>query len=738
MSKKKSKTYGPRVASAKAPAANTAPRKPAPASLWPVTSVGDGLWRKVFWGIAATAAAIMLWTAPATGINGDDEFQYDYSQKLVAYYSSMGKDTSALFVEKGNMHYYGGFFDLLTGAANAMLGYEVADNGYHHTRHVFNALFGVLAMVFIGLLAKEIAGWRAAMIALALAFLSPRFFGHSMMNPKDIPFAAGFAVALFFMVRFLRELPAVNWKNAVGLALGIALAFATRAGGLLLIAYLGLFAGLDFLGKFGMKGLTKQPKTVVAYAAGVAGIAIGAYILAILTWPAALADPLKHPLKALSEFSQLGIKIRLLFQGENIMSDKTPWYYPVVWIVKTIPLSVLIPLLGLPALIAVYLKKWKALSVLLVVFAAFFPVCYVIYKDSILHDGWRHLMFVYPAMVVLAALFWVALERMAGKWPWGKYAVWAMLAACTADAAAFMVRNPTLAYTYFNPIGGGLKGAFGNYETDYWGTGVKQALDWMEKEGILSENMKDTVTIGTTFFYPVYFQTANRYKGMVKPVYVRFGQRYTEAWDYGIFPSRFFRGPHLRAGAWPNSKAVHVVRANEVPIVAVERDAEKYAWQGEQAARNQDWETAVNAFKEEVARHKDNELAWQGLANAYLNTGKFTDAVAAAEESLKIAPDNEQALFQKGLALLNAGDTGNATIALERTVKVNDESYFAYYYLGLIYQQNGDPGRALKNVLRAVELNARFRQAYELAAALYEQQGDAQTAAAYRNAAAQL
>ncbi|MCB9298184.1 MAG: hypothetical protein H6559_34450 [Lewinellaceae bacterium] len=49
-----------------------------------------------------------------SGINGDDEFQNDYSEKLVDYYLSFGADTAALYIEKGNMHYYGGFFDLVT------------------------------------------------------------------------------------------------------------------------------------------------------------------------------------------------------------------------------------------------------------------------------------------------------------------------------------------------------------------------------------------------------------------------------------------------------------------------------------------------------------------------------------------------------------------------------------------------------------------------------------------------
>jgi tetratricopeptide (TPR) repeat protein len=708
-----------------------------PSAPWPVESTHDGLLQKVFWSLGALILAIMFLVAPATGVNGDDEFQVDYSEKLVAYYSSMGTDRSAVHINKGNMHNYGGIFDLVAGTTNAMLGNTVLDPSYHYIRHWYIALFGFIALIFIALLAKEIAGWRAAILALLLAFLSPRFFGHAMMNPKDIPFAAGFAIALYYMARTLKSLPETNWKNILVLVLGVALAIATRAGGLLLFAYLGLFAGLDFLSKYGLQGIFKQVKTLGLYAAVVAGAAAAAYVVAILTWPAALADPFGHPFKALSEFSQLGIKIRLLFNGENVMSDVTPWYYPIVWIFKTIPLSVLVGFIGAVALMPVFIRRWRPLPVLLVFLATFFPVVYIIYKDSILHDGWRHLMFLYPAMVVLAALTWIAAERLVQNLAWGKYALWAMLAMLTVDAAAFIVRNPTLAYIYFNPIGGGLKGAFGHYETDYWGVGVKEAIDWMEKEGILSEDMKDTVIIGTNFYYPVLYHTG-KYKGMVKPVYVKVSARYIESWDYGIFPSRFFPGTQLRTGTWPNSKAAHVVRANGVPIVAVEKDLEKNAWKGEQATIAQDWETALAAFKAELAAHPDNELAWDGLANAHLSLSQFTEARAAAEKSLKIAPDREHALWLKGMAYFDSGDWANATATFEQSVKVHDDSAFAFHNLSYIYLRSGQLDQALINIKRAIELSPRLKEAYELAAVICEQQGDTQTAASYRNTAARL
>lgn len=697
----------------------------------------DPLYRKIFWGGALLILLTMIVMSLGSGINQDDEYQVDYSEKLVAYYTTMGQDTSALYIEKGNMHLYGGFFDLTTGLINHALGYDDKDIAYHNVRHIFNAIIGFLAMLFVALAAKEIAGWRAGILALIFMFLSPRFLGHSFMNPKDVPFAAGFAIANFYTILLLKSMPKPKWGTLIGLALGIGLALATRAGGLLLIAYLGLFMALDFLLKYGWKGFTSEAKTVGRYALYGVGIVVVGYALAVLTWPWAMQSPIANPLKALSEFSKFGIRIRLLYQGDNIMSDDVSWMYPIVWIGKTIPFFVLIGFLGSIALVRSLLKRYAPLPVLLMFFATLFPVIYIIYQDSILYDGWRHLMFVYPSMVVLAALFWIQIEKIFDNNKIGKYATYGVLGLLMLESALFIIRNPEIPYIYFNPIGGGLKGAYGEYETDYWGVSTKQALDWMEAEGIVSENMQDTVVITTSFWYPV-SRLAGKYGKNVRVEYSRFNSRYQQQWEYGIFPSRFIRGPHLRSGNWPNSKTVHTVTANGVPLTAIERDTDNFAYQGEMAIKNRDYLTAIQQLKKEVEQHPDNELAWQSLASAYINSGNFQMAINAANESLRAAPQNETSLYFLGLAYLNTGNIQAGINALRESLTVNDENAVVYYYLAVAYQQTQNWSEVLANAQKAIELNPRFKQAYELAATALEQMGNAQAAAQYRQAASQL
>ena len=673
-----------------------------------------------------------------SGINGDDEFQNDYSEKLADYYLSFGANKEALYIEKGNMHYYGGFFDLVTGLTNRALGFEEVDMAYHHVRHVFNAIMGFLAMLFVGLLAKEVAGWRAGILALWLIFLSPRFLGHSLMNPKDIPFAAGFAIATYYMVVLFKSMPKPSWKTALGLSLGVALALATRAGGLLLFGYLGLFAALDFLLKYGVKGLTQETKALGAYITYGLGASIVAYILAILTWPAALADPIGHPLAALTEFSKLGVKIRVLFEGNNHFSDDTPWYYALSWIVKTIPLFSLLGFIGSLFILPALLRRYDTTAILLAYFATLFPVAYIIYKDSILHDGWRHLMFIYPSMVVLAATFFVTLESFVKGQRMRQYVVWGVLGFLALDSIAFIVRNPQYPYVYFNPLAGGINGAFGFYETDYWGVSVRQAIDWMEEEGILSPEMPDTVVLGTTFFYNTSRQARERFNGKVKVKYVRFNSRYNEAWDYGLFPSRYIRGAHLQSGNWPNSKTVHTVNANGVPLLAVEKDENKYAYQGQRAISSGNQQGAITLLQQEVAQNPDNELAWISLSNVHISMGRYQQALEAAQKALQAAPDVENALLYEGLAYLNLGQQQPALNSFQRLIKVNDDFYAAYYYMGLVYETGKNYQAALDNAQKAIDTNPRFKQAYQLAARVLQAMGDNQNATRYLEAAQKL
>jgi len=685
---------------------------------------GDPLLRKIFYGLAGIGLIVMLALSFKAGINADDKFQVDYSQKLVNYYSTFGKDTSALNVPEGNMHLYGGFFEIVTGFVSKALGVTQLQQTYHDVRHASSALLGWIAILCAALLARSIAGWSAGIFTLVLMFLSPRFVGDSMVNPKDIPFAAGYMMAIYNMTKVLDGLPRPNRWHLAGLVGGLTLALALRAGGLLPFAILFLFAGLHFFMKNGGFSALSNGKTMGRYALIVVGTALAGYILALLFWPYALQSPLKNPFIALSKFSALEVKIRVLYDGVNQMSDKTPWHYPLKWIWLTIPLAAVVGIAGSVLFLPRLLRRYNPLWVLLVFFAGIFPIFYVIYKDSVIHDGWRHLTFAYPPLAVAAGLFWNELSRLFASKKAIQYAVYGVFGLLLADAAAFTVTNPKMPYVYFNPVAGGVKGAFGQYETDYWGISVRQGLEWMEQQGILRADMSEQVIIATNMYYPASRYLA-KYGDKVKIKYLKWERRCDDAWDYALYPTRFLDGSALQKGFWPPDNAVHTVMAGGAPTLAVLKDSDRNCSLGTAYLKVNDWKSAIERFQAEVAKVPDNELAWASLAQAYMTGGMWEECKAAAEKTMEISPDDTQANNLVGMYWMNKEDMGKAKTQFELAIKRDSGNAAAWYYLALIASKQGNLQGAMANLQKSIDIAPNFKQAYELAAQIYEANGDA-------------
>lgn len=425
-------------------------------------------------------------------------------------------------------------------------------------------------------------------------------------------------------------------------------------------------------------------------------------------------------MEALSEFSKLGVRIRVLFAGESIMTDSEPWYYIPVWMYRTIPLFVTIGFFGSFLFIKKYITEHKSLSISLLYFVTLFPLAFIAAKESLLHDGWRHLIFVYPPMVITAVLFWINLNKLVLGKKYLQYGLYIILGLFMLEPAVYIVKNSAYPYTYFQPLVGGISGNYGHYETDYWGVSVKQAVEWLEDENIISDNMSDTVIIASSFKYPadVYLKKYDK----VKTKYTRFQGRYSQEWDYAIFPTRFINTGQLLK-SFPPSKSVHIVAANGVPLSIIINDKEKYTYRAEQALQRRDTIYAIDQFQKELTTNADNEQAWLGMADAYYGAKDYEKVLYAAEQAINIAPENVSAMYFKGLALADMNRTNEARAIFEKAIATDSEFYIAYFYLGVIAMESGDLKTALDYAKTTLEIKPSFRNGQLLVAEIYAQAG---------------
>ncbi|MCD6063850.1 MAG: glycosyl transferase family 2 [Flavipsychrobacter sp.] len=596
----------------------------------------------------------MLWVSKDYGISGDEVTQNTYGQHVYDYYASGGEDKDALSFE--NVYFYGGFYDLLCVTVNKIIGAGIPTE--FNTRHFINAIFGFLAILFTALLARLIRGWDAALLAAWFLFLSPRFFGESMNNPKDIPFALGMVMGAYFTIRFVRAFPKPTWKDALWLALAIGYAIGIRIGGLLLIPFVFVALGIEYFFDW-RKNYPLSSKEVQSTAVKVIALCIAGYFFGLIFWPYALQAPLSNPLQALGEMSQFSTGIRMLFDDRHIMSQDIPASYIPHWMFITNPIIVLAGVILSPILL--FRTELKRSTILFLFFIAIFPWVYVAYKKSPMYDGWRHMLFLYPLLVVLSALTFLSII-WSFKNKIAKYAVIGLVVIGLLLPARWSVANHPNQIVYFNELVGGVDGAYGYYETDYYMNSVKQAIFKLAKDKDFY-NATDTIRIGTNCIDPMWYYVA-AINPKVWPVYVRYRERYNTDYDYGIFFSRFIDKSFIQNGLFPPQGTIDAVKADNTPLIAITQ--------------------------------KDSAHAHAVQANAYLKANDLPNAAIYYQKALALNPKNETAYQPYAIILANLGRIDESISVVNQYVQIDPASAEAYDLLSQLYRAKGDMQNAQK------------------------------------------
>lgn len=107
------------------------------------------------------------------------------------------------------------------------------------------------------------------------------------------------------------------------------------------------------------------------------------------------------------------------------------------------------------------------------------------------------------------------------------------------EPAVFVFRNFTHPYVYFNPIAGGIHGARGNFELDYWGISAGEAADWMISSRIVKKVVDTPLVVATNFDYPIGINFSDY--SNVKVEYIRYREiqfKYNNNYIYNSMISR--------------------------------------------------------------------------------------------------------------------------------------------------------------------------------------------------------
>ncbi len=664
----------------------------------------------IFYASAIALLLSLLFISLDAGISGDEQVHYQHSEKVYDYFASMGKDRDALKTPKTHLQYYGQFPDNV--ATFLVHWFNIED--VYGFRHLVSSFIGWLCIFVTALFATWLKGYRVGIITLILFAVSPRFVGHLQNNLKDIPFALAYIAGVFYTLKLTYARFKTSSSHSISLLIAsIAFSVSIRAGGILLAFYLLLAGVLFYLVEYfdrGQINWTQVQRTVVKLVV----FSIAGYLLGLLFWPYALQNPIVNPWKSYQVMTDFPTTVRQIFEGKFIWSDFRPWYYLPKYMLITIPIIVFVG-------VVMFFYHWKTVSgnrhrftYFFLILTTVFPLVFVILLKANLYGAWRHFLFIYPGIVILAAVgiheFYNRIKLKSVK-----ITSIVILLFLLIHPLRFMVKAHPCYYLYYNQIVGGLKGAYGNYETDYYYHTMRSGAEWLN-DYMEENNVNGQVVVGSNFPVDWYFRDQSN----LKFTYFQYRLRSDKYWDYAIIGNSYISPDQLANENFPPEGTIHVVEVDEVPVCAVVKRKSEASYYGVKAIKNKNYELAEDYFWKALEFYKKDEHIYYRLGKILSLQNKNDQAILALEGSLKVNPNYEPTLSLMGRLKEKESNFVEAKYYLEHLLDVNPKYFSAYVNLAEIYETT-QPEKAREVLKRCLQIYPQYKPAIRALADTYQE-----------------
>jgi hypothetical protein len=437
------------------------------------------------WRVAAALllgllAVVMLATVRDYGMTGDEGVQHRYARRVLRWYATLGADRSAAAEEDISM--YGGLFEAAAEGAASLSPLDP-----YVTRHVVNVAFALGAFGAVLAMGWHLAGPLGGLCSLATLILTPPFYGHAFNNPKDIPFAAAFAVAVCVILLVSDRSPRLRGRDVLAAGLAIGAAGGVRVAGIALFGFaLVLWAAVALLG--GGEGRRLTPRREGGrFLASWAMVVLLGWAVMVAAWPWAQVAPIRNPLRALGAFSRFWETMIVFYDGAYVANGAVSRWYLPTWFALTLPetylLAAVLGVVGVRqmwrARPAAPLTRVRLAQAGWLALVAVVPPAWAVARHTPLYDGMRHFLFVIPILAVLAGVSIASFVR--GKWGsrGGRFAAGAVAALAALTLADMIALHPYQALYFNRLVAGGLRGAVDRYDTDYWCLSYKEGAEWL-------------------------------------------------------------------------------------------------------------------------------------------------------------------------------------------------------------------------------------------------------------------
>ena len=383
-------------------------------------------------------------------------------------------------INDGNYREYGVLFDLICVFIEELFNIKENKQAFN-LKHTLNFItFFVSSIFFYKIILYRFYKKYFAILITFFYITSPRIFAESFYNPKDIIFMCFCVFALYFCLKCFKQ---NTFKNIFLFSLLSAFATSIRILGVLFFFLFIIFILFCILER---KAFFKNNyKKIILY---IVSYPCFLYML----WPFLWASPIENFITAFKSFANYNWGGAIFYLGNYIKATNLPWHYIPVWIYISMPILIfLFFIIGFINIINIFINNFLNLSDknclcvkneqlldFLVLGFFFFPLFTVIFFNSTLYGGWRHLYFVYPAIIYFVAIGINYLLKIQNKIGY-KFIFFTVISFAIINNLFILIKFHPYQNVFFNSSVEKKANKF--FEIDYWGLGNAESLRYLQK-----------------------------------------------------------------------------------------------------------------------------------------------------------------------------------------------------------------------------------------------------------------
>jgi hypothetical protein len=340
---------------------------------------------------------------------------------------------------------------------------------------------------------------------------------------------------LYLLYLYYRRLPSIFRLLSSVLLPAFFLGFTTS------LRILGPFAGV-VVTYYALRTKGKQAVPLITF------YTVIAIIITYLTWPYLWMNPVGHFLGSLKAMSAYPWHGQVLYNGTTYASTNLPpSYLPVLFGLQlTEPVWALAIAGTVTTLVGM---REKRTLIELTVLWFIIPFFGFISLHSALYDNFRQVIFILPPVFWMAG---VILEKIKNtKWQT------VLVTLCLLPAVVGIIRLYPYEYIYYNSFIGGVDGAQGRFELDYWGTSYREAALYVNK--IAPPNATIWV-VGPSHLVELYTREDLK-------VYSTGESERVDHYNYVITTTR----ANLDQTSYPDAEIVHKIQRGNAVLTVIKR-----------------------------------------------------------------------------------------------------------------------------------------------------------------------